>query len=204
MFKDVYDRDYFEKVEGKSKGYDSYGNSWIWQTLPEIIIKEFNPRRVLDIGCAKGYLMKYLRNRSIEADGVDISEYAVANADPSIRPYIMNCDISKRTLYQDDYFDLICSFNLLEHLTIEELKSAVDEIKRICSKDFLFTIDLWSRQDKSHKTIMSREWWNDFFKQNGLLHNLERETILQKYPLFVQTSWEVFCYRKNIYYKKGK
>ncbi len=41
------------------------------------IIEQFEPKTVLDAGCAWGFLVEAFRNRRVEAFGVDISDYAI-------------------------------------------------------------------------------------------------------------------------------
>src|SRR2546430_12388218 len=53
----------------------------------EEIITRLEPRTVLDVGCAKGFLVECLRDRGIDAYGLDISEYAIKDVRPDIRPY---------------------------------------------------------------------------------------------------------------------
>ncbi len=38
---------------------------------------EMGPKKVLDVGCAKGFLVEAVRPRGVEAFGNDISEYAM-------------------------------------------------------------------------------------------------------------------------------
>jgi 2-polyprenyl-3-methyl-5-hydroxy-6-metoxy-1,4-benzoquinol methylase len=41
------------------------------------IVQDFHPGTVLDAGCAWGYLVAALRDKGVEAYGIDISEYAI-------------------------------------------------------------------------------------------------------------------------------
>ena len=85
-----YDADYFERgVRTQKSGYQNY--SW----LPELTLKMAHHlvtqlpleecQKVLDFGCAKGFLVKALRILDIEAYGVDISRYAIDCVDPEVR-----------------------------------------------------------------------------------------------------------------------
>ena len=59
----------------------------MFRATAEFIEKTIQPGRVLDAGCAKGFLVEALRDRGIEAFGVDISEYAISEVRPDIREY---------------------------------------------------------------------------------------------------------------------
>ncbi len=45
--------------------------------IAESIVRSLNPRTVLDIGCAMGFLAEAFRQRGVQAYGIDISEYAI-------------------------------------------------------------------------------------------------------------------------------
>ena len=55
--------------------------------IADSIISDIQPSSVLDAGCAWGFLVEALRQRDVKAFGVDISEYAIQNVQPDIKPY---------------------------------------------------------------------------------------------------------------------
>ena len=55
--------------------------------IADRIVCDLHPKTVLDAGCAMGYLVAALRDRGVEAYGIDISEYAISRAREDIRPY---------------------------------------------------------------------------------------------------------------------
>ena len=71
-----YNVSYYENYNGSS-----YGRTPEWlkffDRISENIIKTLQPKSVLDVGCAYGLLVETLRDRGIEAFGMDISEYAI-------------------------------------------------------------------------------------------------------------------------------
>ena len=48
------------------------------------IVRDLRPASVLDAGCAMGFLVEALRERGVEAWGVDISEYAISKVHESV------------------------------------------------------------------------------------------------------------------------
>ncbi len=52
----------------------------LFDTIADSIIQEFHPTSVLDAGCGKGHLVNALRERSVEAWGIDTSELSIQNA----------------------------------------------------------------------------------------------------------------------------
>ena len=120
--KNVYDKDYFEKYSGT--GYTLESTYLILRPFAVSIVnlmrfaKPFkSPVRALDIGCAKGYLVKMLRLEGIEAYGVDISEYAIQNSPSEIRQYLHRVDVETESLpFPEKFFDMIISIATFEHL----------------------------------------------------------------------------------------
>ena len=84
--KELYDENYFERgLQLGISGYTAY--SW----MPELTLKMANfliedldlkENKVLDYGCAKGYLVKALRHYGITAFGYDASKYAISETLP--------------------------------------------------------------------------------------------------------------------------
>lgn len=140
MTKEKYDRIYFE--EGVSHEVSGYTN-YTWQpefTIPlaHRLIHRLNLRpgdRILEFGCAKGFLVYALRLLDIDAWGCDISEYAIENAHLGAKPYIKRFSggLPYDTLVG---FDWIIAKDVLEHLRPEELDIFLEEIKFHTSKLF--------------------------------------------------------------------
>jgi SAM-dependent methyltransferase len=85
---------------------------------------------VLDVGCAKGYLVYLLRQRGIEAYGVDWSEYAIAHANPDVRPYLRRASALELP-FGDREFALAVTFDVLEHLDAAGAERALVECARV-------------------------------------------------------------------------
>ena len=61
-------------------GYGGYKYDGRWIPVAKEIVSRYNLKKgdkVLDIGCAKGFLIKDLLSIGIDAYGIDISEYAL-------------------------------------------------------------------------------------------------------------------------------
>src|SRR5215469_3567995 len=85
-----YGRDYYDTYGQLGRGaYTRENPYWLWffSRIAEEIVRRLKPRRVLDVGCAKGFLVECLRDRGIEAFGFDISEYAISEVRHDIKPY---------------------------------------------------------------------------------------------------------------------
>ena len=84
-----FDFDYFDGNRNHGYGGFTYQERF-WKPVVPDLISHFelsNKSRVLDIGCAKGFFLHDLKGAlpGIEIHGVDISEYAIANAIETVR-----------------------------------------------------------------------------------------------------------------------
>lgn len=169
-----FDEAYFENgvVSGKS-GYTNY--QWLPDlTLPMAhhIIQGLGLTqndRVLDYGCAKGYLVRALRLLGIDAFGVDISEYALSHCHESVKSY---CSTIDGKLYKESNgnFRYVIAKDVFEHVDESTLEFLLKDISKITSHLFIavplakkgssteFVIPAY-HMDRSHITIRDRAWW---------------------------------------------
>ncbi len=96
---DWYDADYFE--HGVKSNWER-GYSWplfkgVFESAAEYLADMFpEARTFLDIGCAKGFLVRALRDRRLEAWGVDHSPWAISQADAAAKPFRTACRCRER------------------------------------------------------------------------------------------------------------
>src|SRR3990167_5104025 len=116
-------------------GYGGFKYDGRWIPIAEDIVEHFNLKpgmRVLDVGCAKGFLVKDLMKvcPGLEVFGLDISEYAVLNCEPEVvgRLHVGNAE---KLPFPDNSFDAVIAINVLHNLPKERCKKAVSEIERL-------------------------------------------------------------------------
>ena len=110
MKKHDYDESYFaDYAYQKSTHCDCYFS------LLSKLIPNLKDKKLLDIGCATGLFIKNFNCE--ECLGIDISKYAIMHAQqqfPTKRFKMI--DLNKESLVNDDIFDLITMFDVIEHL----------------------------------------------------------------------------------------
>ena len=101
---------------------------------PQLIKDVFQPKRVLDLGCGPGALMHLLWELGVDVDGIDFAESSrswrrrrCATGSPSA----MSTD---PTLKPAGAYDLVICREVLEHLTVLQVKQAVANMVRMTSK----------------------------------------------------------------------
>jgi 2-polyprenyl-3-methyl-5-hydroxy-6-metoxy-1,4-benzoquinol methylase len=170
----TYDRHYFDHYCDATKtGKLAYERNEHWLrffgTIADHIVSDIKPRTVLDAGCAMGFLVEALRDRGVEAFGVDISEYAIAQVRSDIKPY---CRQGSITDPLSDRYDLIVSIEVLEHLPTEE---AILAVGNLCAAtdDFMFSSTPNDYQEITHLNVQQPEWWTEVFARQGFFRDVD-------------------------------
>lgn len=169
----------------------------------------FNPKRILDVGCAKGFLVKAFKDLGIEAWGVDVSEYALSAAPDDVCPYLCKVDLNKDVLpFRDEYFDFVISLTTIECLHNHEL--AIHETNRVLRHGgglFLIT-NYKATKDKFVINAHGRGYWIKYFQSNGFRFTSEgldtfRKDCLAQYLATSRRNKIRFRIGKLLYQKGG-
>jgi cellulose synthase/poly-beta-1,6-N-acetylglucosamine synthase-like glycosyltransferase/glycosyltransferase involved in cell wall biosynthesis len=126
----AYDAEYYRTGCGDVP----YEHNDYWQAffgnLADTLISYLKPKTVFDAGCALGLLVESLRDRGVDAWGMDISEFAIQNVREDMRPY---CRVGSLTqpLPSSTHYDLVTCIEVLEHLTPEEAGRAIRNLAAI-------------------------------------------------------------------------
>ena len=123
----------------------------------EEIMSHF-PKRVLDVGCGLGTLVRLLRSYGVEAYGIDNAE--VLPDKFWKEPYFSIEDARK--LPFDKEFDVVFSADFFEHIEEKDIDTVANEMKRVGEvvlAEIAFEQELTERQGKYHVTNKPKEWW---------------------------------------------
>jgi len=106
-------QDYYAHGCGVPYGKDEH---WLrfYSPIADGIVSRIRPRRVLDAGCAMGFLVEMLRQRGVEAYGIDISSYAIAHVPDPVKPFCRQASI---TDVLTERYDLIICQEVIPHVT---------------------------------------------------------------------------------------
>jgi len=137
--------------------------------VAERIVVDMGPRRVLDAGCAFGFLVEALRERGVEADGIDLSPHAIGQVHPSAAPY---CRQGSITTDLPDSYDLIVTIEVLEHMPVRDGERAIDNI---CAHttDVLFSSSPYDHREPTHVNVQPMEYWAEQFARHGFYRDID-------------------------------
>ena len=166
LTKDLYDKSYYE-----TNNYTDYlhrGDRYIKladETI-ELVEKIRLPHyKILDYGCAVGFLMKGLERHAEKLYGCDISPWATEICRRK------GYKVTKRPNFTLNY-DLVYYLDVLEHMRLSEVRATLSRVK---TKAFIFRIPIaknegedyyyeCSRKDPTHVIRWTREQWRDLFQ----------------------------------------
>ena len=169
---DKFGEDFFESGRQKPWLYKSYSYEELYPLFrfaATVLKTQFSPTRVLDVGCAKGFLVKAFRDMGIEACGVDISEYALSSAPDDVRQYLRRVDMNKAVLpYADEYFDFVAFLGTIECLDSHTI--ILKELHRVMKPGgglYLRTAYKTEPGDTIRKNIHDRGYWLRELRSHG-------------------------------------
>ena len=123
-------------------------------------------QRALEIGCGYGRLTPWVAEFVNEMYGADLNEQAIAKASeqhPQINFRVSRADSLP---YDDDYFDLIFAWTVLQHIPPEHIENTCKEISRVASDDATILIcertdgegeNTWARAAEEYRRMLNRD-----------------------------------------------
>jgi ubiquinone/menaquinone biosynthesis C-methylase UbiE len=128
-----YGREFFDGP--REQGYGGYHYDGRWRQVAEDYVRHFGLKpgdRVLDVGCAKGFLVKDLMTAcpGLEVFGIDISEYALMHCEPEVvgRLHLGSAD---KLPFPDNSFAGVISLNTIHNFERQDAIRAVREVERL-------------------------------------------------------------------------
>lgn len=144
----MFDSNYFKGIWGTIHRHD------YCETLADNLIAKYHPKSLLDIGTGCGELVRVLREKGVDAWGLEVSEYAVANSHGHVKLG------SVTDIPYEQKFDVVFSQGLWCHIPEEDLDRAWSECRRT-GKYQEHYIDYSNPGVPNFVTEHTEAWWNE-------------------------------------------
>lgn len=136
-----YDFDYFDG--DRKYGYGGYKYDGRWIPVAKRIKKIYKLKKgakILDIGCAKGFLLKDMLDIGLDPYGLEISSYAIENCHKDVIGRI-HLGSAESLPFPDNSFDFVISLNTLHNLNKSKCEIALKEIMRVSKGKSFIQVD---------------------------------------------------------------
>ncbi|MBK35703.1 MAG: hypothetical protein CME26_09275 [Gemmatimonadetes bacterium] len=143
-------------------------------------------KRVLDAGCGAGYGTKLLANVADRVDAVDIDPEAVAFCERTFADDRIEWALADLRSFdpKENAYDLVTSFEVIEHLAREEIPGYLERIRRSLRSDGVALISTPNR-------LVAEQWQNPFHHTEMTLEEF-RHTLSAAFEVKAvlgQTQW---------------
>ena len=175
----LYGEEYYLRMSRKSAQADA-------EATCEILVGEFEPRSVIDLGCGVGRFLRPFHQRGISVYGVDAAASAINN---SLIPteYLDQHDL-REPLTVESRYDLVICFEVLEHLSEDYANIIVSTISD--AGDIAVVTAATPGQGGSyHMNEQPKEYWIDKFQKCGMVFLPEKTKHIRAKINVEELSW---------------
>jgi SAM-dependent methyltransferase len=141
--------------------------------IADRLIADFHPTTALDAGCAIGLLVEALRDRGVNAEGIDFSEFAIGSSREDVRPFLTVGSITDPLTSR---YDLITCFEVLEHLSPPDADQAIANLCASTDELIVSSTPLHYR-DPTHTNIHPQEYWTERFARHGFIRDVDYDAM---------------------------
>lgn len=148
--------------------YNSENRQLFFSELADYIKTNINPKTVLDLGCSFGGLVFELRNRGINAYGIDISKDDIAKADESVKPFCKTSSVmAKLPSGFPKSYDLVIALDLFDFLPLEDATTLIDYMHNLSEHLIFSSSSSSSQSDDPRVDVKPYGFWpKEFAKCN--------------------------------------
>lgn len=174
-----YDEDYYERGRESGKGWLQ---NYRWMPLRSyreaLAFIEYGAiaeaQRILDVGCAKGFLVRAFNQLGYDAEGCDISYYALFHAQ-QMGVDVWNCDSDGAWHDHSMRYDIAVCKDVLEHIPHDALPLMLKNIAMV-SRRFMCVVPVGENgryiipeyhSEVTHVIVETPEWWGAAFEASG-------------------------------------
>lgn len=164
----------------RNNGYGGFKYDGRWKKIVETMAEDYNLKEdsaLLQIGSEKGFLLHDFRERfpKMKIRGTEISDYAINQAMPSVKQFIVKSDFH-RLPFANGEFDFVIAIGVVYTLNLRDAISCLKEIQRVGKGKSFITLGAYKDKqgEKLFKqwsvlgcTILHTDEWLEVLKEAG-------------------------------------
>ena len=133
----------------RANGYGGMVDDGRWAQIAKRIVEYYEPRRVLQVGAHKGFLLRELSKLGVRVCGTETSEYAIEEA-------VVELAKAKPTWlpFGNKEFDLVIGASCVYSLNLPDAISCLREIQRVAHRAWVTLAAYETAQD-----VMLLRYW---------------------------------------------
>jgi SAM-dependent methyltransferase len=173
-----FEAEYFDG--SREQGYGGYYYDGRWLPIARDFVEHFRLRPgdcVLDVGCAKGFLLKDLVTvcPGLEVFGLDVSHYALRFAEAQVRGHLVR-GTAVHLPFPDRSFQAVFCINVIHNLDRPRCIAALREIERLAPGRGYVQVDAYRTEAErdiflgwvlTAVTFLRPEEWRALFAESG-------------------------------------
>lgn len=166
---DDYAAVYYHDYSGPPYTYEEQHWKTFFGRIADEIIALFAPTSAYDAGCAKGFLVRALADRGVDARGGDISAFAIAGAPAGLAERLEVKDLTEPF---NRRYDVISCVEVLEHMAPEDALAAIGNV---CSATDVVILSTTPDDftEPTHVNIRQAAGWAQDFGSHGFFRRTD-------------------------------
>ncbi len=150
-----FNKNYFFGGNSNYGNYETFRHKIFWLDKIRTVLKFKKSGKLLDVGCAFGYFVKFMKENGFDVYGIDVSEYAISRCKEikSCRNNFFVHNLKNKLPFKKNYFDVITAFDVIEH--IKEYKTAVKNLVEVLNKNGILIISTPLKEKNKPKSILN-------------------------------------------------
>lgn len=131
--------------------------------VADALVRAVAPRRVFDAGCAIGLLVEAFWDRGVEAEGRDISRFAISQVRADVRGW---CQVGSIADPIEGSYDLVTCIEVLEHMPEAEAIAAIRAMAAAAPR-VLFSSSPTDLDEPTHVNVRPPIYWLKLWAEAG-------------------------------------
>jgi ubiquinone/menaquinone biosynthesis C-methylase UbiE len=162
---------------------------------------------VLDVASGEGYGSAMLADVSKSVNGLDVSpeiiKYATSKYS-SLKNLVFKCGSAMHLPYMDQMFDIVVSFETIEHLSLDNQRKFLSEVYRVLRRDGIFILSTPNKDNYNLQYPKKNEYHLHELTRNEFIDSLKEFTIHEVFNQSVMSFTSIWREGEENYKYYGK